>query len=138
MDQRTGNADTVLVGDAGGYVDPIYGEGLFFAVTSGIEAAKALISAGERKDKSFRDQYLENMAPFADMIKKEINCKKCFSTESSKSFLRKRCVGRTHFCPIILIIWSRNTIIHTGISLSSTRIIKKRKDPNLITQCIYV
>lgn len=97
VDQRTGNADTVLVGDAGGYVDPIYGEGLFFAVTSGIEAAKALISAGERKDKSFRDQYLENMAPFADMIKKGNKLQKVFFNGIVQKFFKKKMRGKDSF-----------------------------------------
>ena len=97
VDQASGSGDTVLAGDAGGYVDPIYGEGLFLALTSGIEAAKALISAGELRDRSFKDLYLENMAPYADIIKKGHKLQKKFFNGVVQNIFKKKIQGKDSF-----------------------------------------
>lgn len=97
VDQASGSVDTVLAGDAGGYVDPIYGEGLFFALTSGIEAAKAVISSGELSDSSFKDLYMENMAPYADIIKKGYKLQKVFFNGVAQSFFKKKMRGKDSF-----------------------------------------
>lgn len=40
----------VLVGDAFGFIDPIYSSGVYFALTMGDRAADAVIAAFEKKD----------------------------------------------------------------------------------------
>ncbi|MBE6529156.1 MAG: geranylgeranyl reductase family protein [Ruminococcaceae bacterium] len=47
VNQAHGSGDVILIGDAGGFVDPIYGEGLYFAVASGMEAANAISESSE-------------------------------------------------------------------------------------------
>jgi len=40
---------TLLVGDAGGFVEPLFGEGIFFALCSGLYAGEALIEGMEKR-----------------------------------------------------------------------------------------
>lgn len=62
--QNRGSDDVILVGDAGGFVDPIYGEGLYFAVASGIEAANAIMSGIPK----IRPEFVKRTSPFMRII----------------------------------------------------------------------
>ncbi len=52
--------NALLVGDAAGFTDPITGEGLYFAMHSGILAADAIHNSAKRKNKNPRRQYHKN------------------------------------------------------------------------------
>ena len=52
--QPRGLDDVILVGDAGGFVDPIYGEGLYFAAATGTEAANAILENPEKLRPAYR------------------------------------------------------------------------------------
>lgn len=45
VDQRKAPKNSLLIGDAGGFVDPMYGEGLYYALATGIYAAEAITEA---------------------------------------------------------------------------------------------
>jgi geranylgeranyl reductase family protein len=51
---------TVLVGDAAGFVDPITGEGISFAVRSGLMAAQALVDMG-LEEEPVRSAYMHSL-----------------------------------------------------------------------------
>jgi len=53
--------NTIVVGDAAGFVDPITGEGLYFALISGIFAANAIDIANNNRDISARNKYLSEI-----------------------------------------------------------------------------
>ena len=91
VDQRKGRDDVVLVGDAGGFVDPIYGEGLYFAIRSGCEAAGAILSSKEKTDgSSFKSVFSDNMQPYVKLIKQGRKLQKYFSSD----LILKRFAGR--------------------------------------------
>ena len=58
----------LLVGDAAGYIDPITGEGLYYALQSGILAAEAVDISCKNEDNLALKYYLNNVLP----IRKEI------------------------------------------------------------------
>ena len=55
----------ILIGDAGGFVDPLYGEGLYFALDSGKKAADAIFTAPQKSRKAF----LSLMTPEIKLIR---------------------------------------------------------------------
>lgn len=76
--------NVILIGDAGGFTDPISGEGLYMALKTGMLAADSL-SADQPKE-----VYLESVKPIASVVK---NGKKVqsifFSSVVQKLFLKK-------------------------------------------------
>ncbi|MBQ9415130.1 MAG: geranylgeranyl reductase family protein [Clostridia bacterium] len=56
VDQRHGAEEVIRIGDAGGFVDPIYGEGLYFSLASGIEAANAILKDADKAHSMFLKQ----------------------------------------------------------------------------------
>ncbi|MBQ7172943.1 MAG: geranylgeranyl reductase family protein [Clostridia bacterium] len=91
--QSRGMDNVLLVGDAGGFVDPIYGEGLYFALASGIEAAKA-ISAGHT---SARKAFLARMKPYQKIIRDGKRLQKIFVLPASQKYFKKVAQGRNNF-----------------------------------------
>ncbi len=83
--------NVLLIGDAGGFVDPIYGEGLYFALLSGRMAAEALAADDPKRT------FLRNMQPAYQIIR---NGKKLqpflFSPLMRKGFIN-RLRGRNGF-----------------------------------------
>ena len=76
--------NVLLIGDAGGFTDPISGEGLYMALKTGMLAAEAL-SSGEPKK-----TYLKSVAPIADIVKEGAKIQKMFfSSAVQKVFLSK-------------------------------------------------
>ena len=66
--QNAGPENVLLLGDAAGFVDPISGEGLYFALSSGIEAAES--RAGYEKGReTIKDIYLNKTSDFSKIIK---------------------------------------------------------------------
>jgi geranylgeranyl reductase family protein len=60
-----GHGDVLLCGDAAGLVEPITGEGIAFAMLSGLYAAEAIIEAGERAAlPGYCDRYREITSDF--------------------------------------------------------------------------
>ena len=82
-----------VIGDAGGFVDPIYGEGLYFALSSGIAAAKSRISS----PKSFKNKYLKMMAGHIKMISHGYRLKKIFFKKRIQEIFKKRIGGKDSF-----------------------------------------
>lgn len=66
----------LLVGDAAGLVDPITGEGIYFAMLSGIKASNAIISALRTNDKNKIDKYTNEIDEITKNISKGAKLKK--------------------------------------------------------------
>lgn len=66
----------LLVGDAAGFVDPITGEGIYFAVLSGIKASETIIKAIKNKDINIIDEYIYEIHNITNSIKKGSKLKK--------------------------------------------------------------
>jgi len=92
-DQSSLPENVILAGDAGGFIDPIYGEGLYFALSSGIAAAKARISS----PKSLKNKYLKMMAGHIKMISHGYRLKKIFFKKRIQEIFKKRLGGKDSF-----------------------------------------
>lgn len=66
----------ILVGDAAGLVDPFTGEGIYFAILSGIKASKVIIRALKISDKNEIDKYTEEIAKITKNISKGAKLKR--------------------------------------------------------------
>lgn len=62
----------LLIGDAGGFADPISGEGLYMALQTGIYAAKAVMTADPKK------RYLESVQSLQRIVKDGRHAQKLF------------------------------------------------------------
>lgn len=54
-------SNLLLVGDAAGFIDPITGEGIYYALLSGKVAADSILQATRAEDPHYRDIYLANI-----------------------------------------------------------------------------
>lgn len=76
--------NVLLIGDAGGFADPISGEGLYMAMETGMLAAKALLSDEPK------DAYLSSLKPFISIVKHGKKAQKVFfSTSIMNRFVKK-------------------------------------------------
>ena len=66
----------LLVGDAAGLVDPITGEGIYFAMLSGIKASNVIIKALKENNKNEVDKYIEEISLITKNISKGAKLKK--------------------------------------------------------------
>jgi menaquinone-9 beta-reductase len=67
---RPGRANTLLVGDAAGFVEPVTGEGISFAMQSAHYAAHAILDAAHNGDpQSALWHYKQRYAPMARLLK---------------------------------------------------------------------
>ena len=66
----------LLVGDAAGFVDPFTGEGIYFAMLSGIKSSKVIMSALKTNDKKAIDKYKDEIAEITKNIGKGAKFKK--------------------------------------------------------------
>lgn len=66
----------ILVGDAAGLVDPITGEGIYFAVKSGIEASSIIIKALEENNPKEIDNYIKRISNITKNISKGTKLRK--------------------------------------------------------------
>ncbi|MBQ6262775.1 MAG: geranylgeranyl reductase family protein [Clostridia bacterium] len=62
VDQRKGADSVVLAGDAAGFVDQVTGEGIYFALSSGVAAGEAA------QTPDFKKSYLEKVGPIAKFV----------------------------------------------------------------------
>ena len=76
--------NVILIGDAGGFTDPISGEGLYMAMRTGILAAKAVLTPDPKKN------YLDSVQPLMRIIKDGKKVQKTFYAPAvQKIFYRK-------------------------------------------------
>lgn len=71
----------LLAGDAAGMVDPLTGEGIFFAVKSGQAAAEAAMASADAESASPADLYRERLSELQAML--------VFSHDAAQSFYRE-------------------------------------------------
>ena len=89
--QQNAPADTMLVGDAGGFVDPMYGEGLYFALATGIAAADAIASGGGKP------KFLQDTAPLAEMIRQGVRVQKVFFRAPAVRLFQRKIKNKNGF-----------------------------------------
>lgn len=66
----------LLVGDSAGLVDPITGEGIYFAMLSGIKASKVIINAIKTNDEKELDKYKDEISEITKNIRRGAKLKK--------------------------------------------------------------
>ena len=89
VNQKHGMSDDViLVGDAAGFVDPIHGEGLYFAIKSGIAAANAIINGKSKQE------YLKQILPILKTIKQGDKLQNLFFQKSILQLFQKIIIGK--------------------------------------------
>lgn len=81
----------LLIGDAGGFADPISGEGLFLALKSGMLAAESIAS---RRGKS---AFLTGMQPFVRIIKDGLRLQKFFYRPAVQKWFLRKVPGKQRF-----------------------------------------
>lgn len=94
VEQSGGNIDTILAGDAAGLVDPVYGEGLYFAISSGMDAAKAIT---EDEGRGFKANYLKRIAPYEKIIKQGRRVQSIFFNKYFQAFFKRRVYRKNAF-----------------------------------------
>jgi menaquinone-9 beta-reductase len=70
--------NTIVVGDAAGFIDPITGEGLYFALLSGLFAANAIKSASVNSTKNAKRYYLSEVRSLRKNISSAFSLHKLF------------------------------------------------------------
>ena len=70
------NKNLLLVGDAAGLVDPITGEGIYFAILSGIKSSNIIMKALNENNKNEVDKYVEEISGIMRNIEKGAKLKK--------------------------------------------------------------
>ena len=80
----------LLLGDAGGFTDPISGEGLYMALQSGAYAAKALIGSAHPKK-----AYLDSMSAIIRTVKDGKKVQKTFYSSPIHKLFLKKVVGKS-------------------------------------------
>lgn len=91
VSQKNVPESSMLIGDAGGFVDPMYGEGLYFALSTGIAAAEAIAAGGGKT------AFLENAAPLSDMIREGVRVQKVFFTAPALRLFERKIKGKNGF-----------------------------------------
>ena len=94
VDQSKGHPEIVLAGDAAGYVDPIFGEGLYFAITSGMRASRARIDPGQE---SFKSSYLRKMSFCVKQIRQGSRIQKLFFNKYAQGFFKRKLYKKNAF-----------------------------------------
>ena len=83
--------NVILVGDAGGFTDPISGEGLFMALKTGMLAAQALSSDEPKKT------YLKSVEPVASVVRNGTKTQKLFFSRITQKMFLNKLEGRSGF-----------------------------------------
>lgn len=99
-----GIKNILLIGDAAGFVDPITGEGLYFAFLSAKYASEAIVSFFSEND--LCQLYLSSVKHIQKIITGANRFNLLFFNESAKPFFLKMVKGKTHivkyFCENLL------------------------------------
>lgn len=83
--------NTLLIGDAAGFADPISGEGLYMALKSGICAAQAMQTASPKRN------YLKSVKPLKQAAVDGKKAQKLFYTPAVFKRIMKRAEGKQRF-----------------------------------------
>ncbi|MBQ7474612.1 MAG: geranylgeranyl reductase family protein [Clostridia bacterium] len=94
--QKNNPRGVMLVGDAGGLVDPVYGEGIFFALTSGTAAADAVIAERDGKGDA-KSEYLLNIGPILRLIRQGERARDFLFSDGGMSVFSRKLRGRNGF-----------------------------------------
>ena len=94
-DQSRTPENILLIGDAGGFADPIYAEGLYMALYSGMKAAAAI--ADEESESLPKKAFLEGVRPLCKMIRSGRRLQKILYGEKGQRLFRKKIFGRDLF-----------------------------------------
>ena len=97
VDQTSLPENCVLVGDAAGFADPLTGEGLYFALASGIAAAECAASRGG----VFRDEYLGKTERLRKIISEGVKVQSKLYLPGTLPLLRKIVSGRSGFVSFV-------------------------------------
>ena len=81
----------ILIGDAGGFADPIYAEGLYMALYTGIRAAEAMSADAPKK------AFLTGIKPVCRMIKSGRRLQKILYGSRGEKLFREKMTGRDAF-----------------------------------------
>ena len=81
-------ANVILVGDAGGFTDPITGEGLYMALHTGMLAAEAICSG------NVKTTYLESVKPVVSIVKKGKTVQNLFFLPAVQKLFLKKVAGK--------------------------------------------
>ncbi len=82
----------MLIGDAAGFADPISGEGLYFALHSGMLAARALLSEATPKQ-----CYLQSIRPIEQIIKSGRRLRIFFYLPGTQKYFARHVAGNQNF-----------------------------------------
>ena len=93
VDQHRGHPDVILIGDAGGFVQPLFGEGLYYAAVTGKRAAEAIANGKESAKASF----LESVSPIAKTVVKDGKLQKLFYSRAFLKTFYSKIKGRENF-----------------------------------------
>lgn len=93
VDQRGTPQDVLLIGDAGGFVDPIYGEGLYCALDTGIAAAEAIADGGALA----KARFLQNTAALSRLLRQGVQMQRIFFRERTLRRFLQRIRGKDRF-----------------------------------------
>lgn len=74
------DGNLILVGDAAGFVDPITGEGIYFAVQSGIKASDIIIKSIQNKNSEYIKEYNKEILEITKNIRLANHFKKLIYT----------------------------------------------------------
>lgn len=92
VNQRRGDGRVILIGDAGGFVQPLFGEGLYYAAVTGRLAAEAIASGGGAKAR-----FIESVSDIAKTVKKDGMLQKLFFSPVFISTFFEKIKGRKAF-----------------------------------------
>ena len=81
----------MLLGDAGGFADPISGEGLYMSIGSGIYAAQAIVSDDPKKT------YLNSIKDYITVVKDGKKAQKAFFSGPTHKMLLNKMKGKNEF-----------------------------------------
>ena len=81
----------ILIGDAGGFADPIYAEGLYMALYTGMQAAEAMTAEAPKK------AFLKGVRPVSRMIRSGRRLQKILYGSRGERLFREKIFGRDRF-----------------------------------------
>lgn len=81
--------NTMLIGDAAGFADPISGEGLYMALQSGFYAAEAALT------KAPKENYLESVSRFKKIVNEGRRTRKAFFSPAIQKLFIKKVEGKS-------------------------------------------
>ena len=80
--------NVLLIGDAGGFTDPISGEGLYMALKTGICSAQSIMTDNPKKN------YLQSVRPLTDIVKEGKKVQKIFYSPAIQKRILAKLSGK--------------------------------------------